>query len=476
MKFSFFKRNKPSQQSAEIQHLQAEIQHLRSAVGDILTGFESLMDDRERSGNPYPTYDAQVAALSEKYQGCAKWGNMLTQNIVDVRACFIMGQGVRPAIREGHEGQAELEFINSFLRYNNIDRETAGKWATEAEIEGKWLVSLTPKTLDALEQDSKGPNADKMVQTTFICYSDHDYKVNTKPDDYTEIVDVTYKVAKTGAEVKLLPPDFVYARFGGRLTRINETPPKLGKVLPQIENLDRALWDWRRTNELFASPTPHFKCATEEEVQQVTSQLTKADWKIGKAIATTAEFELKGMSDTGAQSLEKEMTLLVKMISGASSVPVHFLGLPDLLSNRSTADNLTELVTIGTNDERQTWTGAYDELFSKVLALANKAFGTNFDVNAITAVLPQVSSQKMKELVEVWLPLYVAGTLTLKTFLGKVPDVDVDTEAEGIQEEKDAAAQQAMDMLPPTKFDTGLPGTKSKGTDKGTDPAAKGTK
>lgn len=430
-----------------IQHLEARITQLQHTVGDVLTALAE--HPRKYTGNPYPSYDSQALETARKYEGCAEWGCMLTQNIIDIRACFIMGQGVKPTIREGKDGKKELEFINRFLRYNNIDMEIAQKWATEAEIEGKWLVALQDLKLPPEEvEKGSGIGLDEMIEAKFISWSDQKYTVNTEADDYTKIINATYKIKGTGKEVTIPEAEMVYARFGGRLTKINNTPPKIGKVLLQIENLDRALYDWRRINELFASPTPHFKCETEELAEAVQAQLQDIDWKIGKAIATVAEYKLVGLEGSGSDALEKEITNLVKVISGSTGVPVHFLGLPDLLSNRSTADNLTELVTSATNDERQTWRGAYNELFSKVLRLANAKFGRNYDPNALDADLPQVSSQKIKELVEVWLPLIVAGKITLKTFLSKVPDVDPEAEAKGIEEEKKKAMKEMLAAMP----------------------------
>ena len=433
--------------TATIQHLEARITQLQHLVADAITAVAE--HKRKYTGNPYPSYESQTTATAQKYEGCAEWGCMLTQNIIDIRACFIMGQGVKPTIREGKDGEKELAFINRFLRYNNIDMEIAQKWATEAEIEGKWLVSLEALKLPPEEvEKGSGIGLDEMVEAKFISWSDQKYTVNTEPDDYTKIINATYKLKGTDKEVTIPEPEMVYARFGGRLTKINNTPPKIGKVLLHIENLDRALYDWRRINELFASPTPHFKCETEEQAEAVQQQLKDIDWAIGKAIACVAEYSLVGLEGSGSDALEKEITNLVKIISGATGVPVHFLGLPDLLSNRSTADNLTELVTAATNDERQTWRGAYNELFSKVLKIANQKFGRNYDPNALDADLPQVSSQKIKELVEVWLPLIVAGKITLKTFLSKVPDVNPDEEQKGIEAEKKQAMKEMLAAMP----------------------------
>src|SRR4030042_1662100 len=93
-------------------------------------------------GNEYLTYDAAVEAIDKKYRGVADWGCLQTGNIIDIRAAFIISEGIQvQEVRKG-EGQRELEFAEAFLDHNNLDEEMAQEYAKEAEIEGKILLKL----------------------------------------------------------------------------------------------------------------------------------------------------------------------------------------------------------------------------------------------------------------------------------------------------------------------------------------------
>jgi len=106
---------------------------------------------------------------------------------------------------------------------------------------------------------------------------------------------------------------------------------------------------------------------------------------------------------------------------------VHFLGYPELMSNRSTSTDLFEFINASTNKERNIWTGFYEELFYKALVMAQK-FQTGYDPdkNAVKAQILDVTDAKIQELATVWLPLYNAGVVPLTYMLSKIPDIDVD--------------------------------------------------
>ena len=88
------------------------------------------------------------------------------------------------------------------------------------------------------------------------------------------------------------------------------------------------------------------------------------------------KYELVGWTGDGYTTLKEETQALAKTVSGTTGIPVHFLGYPELLSNRDTAENLVALIVLSTNKERHTWTGAYDELCHKAMIIYNTAFDT----------------------------------------------------------------------------------------------------
>ena len=441
----FFKK-KSNPLVEEIRQLRADVRHLTLDRADVaqVTGVSA-------SGNPYQSYTGQVTELSRKFMGMADWGNQVAQNIINIRSAFTIGSGVK-AVKAKPSADRELKFIQSFMDYNGLNAETAQDWVREVEIEGKFLCRLIPEPVAANRPDGKmSPDSPfrGAVLTRYLSWTTNSYKVSTEPEDYTKYTQVEYKVPVTSRSVILTPDQFIYRRFGGRSDSVNETPPRLGPVLRQLEDLDKALYDWRRINNLFAAPTPWIDAEDDDSASRIVKTLRSAQWKVGKLLVTSgAKFAMvEAASGRGIDSLEKEIISNAKFISGASGVPVHFLGLPDLLSNRATADNLLELVVASTSRERRIWVGVYTEMFREALRIANEVFQAGFDESAIVADVPFVSAEKMKQLVDVWLPLYAASTIDLSTFLSKVPEIDADKVKEQLEEEQDERDKKQAELL-----------------------------
>ncbi len=119
------------------------------------------------------------------------------------------------------------------------------------------------------------------------------------------------------------------------------------------------------------------------------------------------------------------------MISGTTGVPVHFLGLPDLMSNRATADNLMELVAASTRKERMIWIGIYQELITKAIELRNKMIAlTPLAADTFKVEILYITAEAWQRIIDVWLPLYQSDAISLETILAQVPGVNVEDELE----------------------------------------------
>ena len=446
------------EQIAELERQVRRLTHLtidRAEVAQLSDAADSYR------GNPYVNYEQQVNELVKKFKGQATWGNEVTQNVVNVRSSFTIGSGVR-AVKVGEDGEREMAFVKAFMAHNGLDGEVAQSWVQEAELEGKFLAKIVATDRIA-KMNSDSPVAG-IIEARFVSWTEHHYKIQTAPDDYTEYEKATYEIVSMNRMVTLLPPEFVFKKFGGRTNDVNDTPPRLGPVLRNLEDLDKALFDWRKINNLFASPTPHMNCDSQEEAKQLYADLRNINWKVGKLICTSGvDFKMvEAQSGRGIESLEHEITTNAKFISGASGVPVHFLGLPDLLSNRATADNLLELVVASTARERRIWIGFYTELFRKALAMANENFQAGFNVDSIVADVPFVSADKMKQLVEVWLPLYEGSVIDLDTIISRIPEIDTDEVKRKLEERK----QREMDEMAALAI-PGVPGGGNNGNRNG---------
>lgn len=418
---NFFRKS----QKAEVQALEKKVVELQNSLSVLIAAPDTITNT---NGNPYRDSKQAVTELARKYEGVAQWGVQQARNIIDVRSAFIIGQGIRIVDKDAQEtGQKsrEFEFIEEFVKLNNLDEEMPQELAKEGEIEGRTLVRLVP-------------NPDKKnIDFRFIPYSVYGYEVVTDPNDYQKYLQVTYKDTKSHADVVIEASDFVYQRFAGRVSKVNDIFPKVGMVLRHIEDLDKALKDWRDINNLFAAPTPYFKCLSTSDAQALMEALKKINWKVGKMLVGTAEFSMVGPSDTGRDSLEKEIITLCKIISGATGVPVHFLGLPDLMSNRATSTDLFEFINASTNKERHMWEGFYEQLFDKAIEKANSSLRTNLQPGKVKAQILNITEAKVRELSEVWLPLYTAGVIDLDYMLSKIPDIDAAKAKQANQAEAD---------------------------------------
>jgi hypothetical protein len=324
------------------------------------------------------------------------------------------------------------------MQFNNLDEEMPQEYAKETEIEGQLLFRF-------LIDESAG-----QIRLIHVPYRDYNYKIYTPKYNYFDYTRAEYLGnEEEDVNFDLTSPLFVYRQFGGSANRKNGTPPKTAFVLRDMEDLDKGLMDWRKINKLFSAPTPVIYAPDPPAAKKIEEWITQNNWRIGKALilgGLNVKFELVGWVGDGYTTLKEETQALVKTISGTTGVPVHFLGYPELLSNRDTADNLIELIALSTNKERRTWIGAYEDVLHKAMMLHNTAFGTTLNPMAINAIIPFVTATKIKEISQVFVPMYTAGAISLHTLLSQISgDVDVEAEMARVkaeQEEKEAKARE----------------------------------
>jgi len=367
--------------SSQVRSLVSEIQ----ATTDITTNTDSTSSS-SYVGTPskYNTYAKQVIALGKLYDNIADWGCMIGKNVIDMRTAFSVGEGVKVKKRAAFEGDAtkELAWVKEFMRFNNLDEEMPQEYAKEAEIEGKVLLRLLV--------DEVGQN----IRVVHVPWRKFNYEVYTPDYDFFNYTRVQY--TGSGASLvsfDLTSPFFVYKRFGGSASEVNSTPPKTAFVLREIEDLDKAIWDWRKINRLFSAPTPVVCAPDKQTAKEINTWIDGSNWRIGKLLilgGLNVQFDLVGWKGDGYTTLKEETQALAKTISGTTGVPVHFLGYPELLSNRDTAESLIKLIELSTSKERRTWMGTYEELFQKAMVLYNTVFSTSLNPMAIDVDIEEI--------------------------------------------------------------------------------------
>ncbi len=449
-----FQRRRERAQAQQIQELRSHNESLESSVRNYRDVQAALVKDiltlreviSKYKGNDYQDYDRAVDEISKKYNGKADWGVITTGAIIDLRAAFILGDGVNITYttETAAEAERELQWARDFFAYNGLDAEMAQEIAKESEIEGKIALRLTYD--DEPYRDWPG-----MVSARYLSWLSKKYTITTGDNDYLWFKALSWTPKGGGNPVTIPEEEFVYKKFGGRLSVPNEAQPKIMKCLTEIDRLDRALRDLREINHLFATPTPDFEVEDESQVRAIIERIETTNWKIGKAFVHTGKFDLKGPDMTGVETLIAEIELLVKMISGTTGIPIHFLGLLDLLKNRATGDNTRELINAATARERKIWCGAFKEMIEKAMELFNanvyaqKSQSVKLDPSRIRVDIPLITQEHWDRIERVLIPAASAGIVSKEYVASQIPGVDLEAEVER-RKENDARDLERAQM------------------------------
>lgn len=423
---------------------------------DILSATEED-DTGLYKGNEYRTYRKAVNAIDKKYNATAKWGVLQTGNIIDLRAAFIIARGIKVSARDkGVDADKEIEWANAFLEYNDLDKEMVQEFAKEAEIEGKILLKIDMEnTLELLKYKEY---AYKMVSTRYVSWLDKKYEVKVKEDDYKKYIKVEWTEGKKPGSLEA--DQFVYKKFGGRINDANSAQSKTMKCLTQIDSLDKALRDWREIDRIFGGPILYMECENQKEVDAFIEQIEGKNFKLKKILGGTGKLSFITLEISNVKSIENEILTLSKMISGTTGVSVQYLGLVELLKNRSTSDDLREMLSSSTVKERVTWEGAYEELLEKAMNLFNKtvyaqkeAKGKKLNPSLIKVTIPVITKQHWANIKDVWLPAVIAGKITEELFLEQLPGVDMTEEIERKKKRDASELQRIKDENKDLKID-----------------------
>jgi hypothetical protein len=220
--------------------------------------------------------------------------------------------------------------------------------------------------------------------------------------------------------------------------------------LEDIETVSAAKRDLREVNHLFAHPTPVFKTETANEAKSLNSQLMEQKWSIGTMIVSTAEYSVVGVDTGGTEVLLNEINSAIQRISGATGVPIYFLGLSSDMVNRATAYAMMEALDINVAIDRKRFETLFENLFNTIFSKHNESLGTKLNAEniQITIPSPSVILEQRTEQTDRLLNLYLAGALSLRTLLSKINEVtDVDREILEIGDREQVQVERKTSML-----------------------------
>ena len=294
--------------------------------------------------------------------------------------------------------------------------------AKESELDGQVLIRIV------WERQSKVP----IIK--YYPIGSVGYKITAK-DVYgvNPKLDAEFKI--DGRDIYLNDDKFAFIAFHDTLT-VYQGTPTCGPILRTLENIQADLIDWRKLNHLFAHPTPHFKCESEEEAKAINAMIKATGWHVGTAIATNADFQLKGTTGVESNLLMLSIQTNAKIISGHTGVGIHFLGFSNVMSNRATAESLGEPTEVALHAEISSWQAFYNDLLNKAIRMRNLHLNKPLREGLIVAKIVPLTDRQWRTIKEIYMPAAEKGLLSQDTFLDMIPEVDTDAEKERLKEQQ----------------------------------------
>lgn len=392
---------------------------------------EMDITERRRSTRRRGRWNA-LAELRLKYKGESDWGNQHAGVITDFNASMQFGNGVRVMSNDPNNKEPdELKVFQDFLDYNDLNEEQGIMLGVTGELDGQALFRWSV--------DEKA----KALRLWTVPLLETRYEVQ-----YSDPWTPSGAILNPGMENEktLKPSEFVFVKQRSVQNGSYGVPTSL-RILNELEDLDKARADLRTINNLFARPTPVFTAKTAQDKERIKADLATLNWKIGQAFVLVDgdKFEFVTMPASTLDSLKMEIVMLIQMVSGATSVPVHFLGFPELMSNRSVADADFMPSIVQAAKAQRMWAGGLEELIPYVLAIYGKMHGRTYNPDLLVVTFPSPRMGDMKVLVETWLPVRLSKEITAQTFLTKIGVEDPDGEIEALAQEVGVVAGSTAD-------------------------------
>lgn len=360
--------------------------------------------------NQYQTYSSQVSELYRKYNGESDWGIQQARAVIDLRTSFIAGEGV--SINSNNE--SFNRWLTKFTKKNRLYGSRFFELVLGTELTGKALLTIN------IKKPGEYPDILRIPYTPIDPYNIH---LSNKYDP-SSVVDITVK--RNSTEQSLGLSNFIYIRTGGDDTDVNKTTTKVGLVLTDIENYDRAQKDMRRLNYILARITPTFETKNQKETEEVVSNINKSRWTIGRAYIGTAKFKYETPGTGAHENLKTELSTAIKTISSVTGAPVHWIGWTDLMSNRSTADSLYSMIGNATVRERTLISeGLYDLVIkSQELYIDNGGTDILTVFDDFSVSIPVIDKSQFLDMVRGLSLAFNDGVISTSDYQNQIPGID----------------------------------------------------
>ena len=381
--------------------------------------------------NAYTGYEAQVDETYRKYNSQSDFGSQQTRTVIDLRTAFISGEGISASA----ENPQTAKWIEAFIKLNKLNAYNFSNAAKGCEMAGQNVFILkvgNNKITNEIE-----------IKVRRIPYT-REKRFKPVYEDYLKdkVIDIHIKT-EFGWQ-SFGETNFVYTRTGGDDSNSYGAITKVGTVLTDLENYDRALKDMRRNNHIFARITPVFETKSDSETTSLSAWLNRLKWTIGKAFIGQAKFHYETPASSTHDNLNSELVATIKTISAVTGAPVHWLGYVDLMSNRSTAESLYEFIKNATSFERVIWEESLYELILKAQELYINAGGTELILDPDFQIrLPLISFANFLDKVRALTIAYADKAISINDYMNEIPGIDPLKTKKDI-EEQDKKDQENM--------------------------------
>lgn len=383
-------------------------------LSDLLIQLEALQG---ASVNRYLTKRDQVQETVRKYKGQAAKGNLLVRNVLETRAAFTVGKGM--SVTGWEDGSAERSFVNDFFRRNRVSLAFLRELGRERCFEGQVLLALVP-------------GVDGVPGVRYVSWLDTGYEVIANPMDYADIRQIHWDGKQSGHDIN--PGQAAFMKFHTRLNDYEGTPLFAG-CLNVCEDLDDALALLKKINNKAANPTPYWQFEDENDAKDFREFLASEKWEMGDALAGSGTGTMLQLGYGPYSAIEAQITTMVKMLSGHTSVPPHYFGFSELLNNRAVADDIRDMYVTISETELDAWGQGFTDLVGRAMAMYNAQRGDKLDHQAGAVQVEQISEREFREVLQVWMPSWLGGGLSTETFLSKLPGINQVTEAAKLKAE-----------------------------------------
>lgn len=440
------------------------------AMRDIYTTFS--VNDGSSSGeycvnkNNYPTYSKMVQAGYEMYKNSPKYGGEFYGALMTSRVSFIGGEGPTAT----SDDPKVQEWANNWLEINGLTGTRNIRFMEAGELEGKFLMLL---------KETKEPPAylnegKPFVSVQGLHWYHQNYKVEKDPNNSDIIKKISYKKKGEDGEEKKIDTDrAVFVQLGGLDNDTDETVYGLMRCLTEIESASRIYFDINHTSSLYGFPKPSIKVPPGPSAVNEVNNTKKAfeNKKVPPWLMYigTGEFKYATPGAQGMAPLIEALKTTLRIISFNSDMPMLMIVWPEMMSNRATADSIVDIVNNKTAIPRTIWETSYKEAIYKARIMSadngwipDGLTQEEFTSPEIKIKMPLASFEILKQILNVWLPLFEKGIIGKDTLRNMTPGVDPADELK--QEEK---ARKKQEKINEQRRENEIPGNENPGINPG---------